>query len=111
MESVTFISSNAYLTLSLECGTAQFIKHYFTTSDCQMISKLREYADNHSNSYILAEMGSIDLDNLIRLYDEAEAAAITAAEEREEKRVAEEKKRQEEHDFYSILRAADHAYM
>lgn len=111
MGRATFISPNAYLTLSLECGIAQFIKHYFTTSDPRMIDELRKYANTHIHSYTVAETGSIELDELIRLYDEAEAAAITAAEEREKKRLDEEKKKQEEHDYYSMLRAAYHAYL
>ena len=111
MDAVSFISPIPFLTLPLNSGVAQFMEHYYVTSDPQMIYELRKYANTHNHSHTVAEAGSIELSELVRLYDEAEAAAIMAADEREQRRIDEAKKKQEEHDFYSTLRAAYHAYL
>lgn len=112
MEKVTFLSAMPYLTLSRKdeiSYSIQFMAHRYTTSDPTEIQILRR--DAKVNKLLIAEEGSIALDELIRLYDEAEAAAIAQAEERLKAEAEREKEKKEEHDFYSTLRAANHAYL
>ena len=112
MESVTFLSALPYLTLSLrdELPKAiQFVTHKYTTSDPQEIRALMSYGDTHK-AIISAEFKGVSLSELLSLYEAAEEAQILQAEARELERAEREKRKKEEHEFYSTLRGADHAY-
>lgn len=113
MEEVTFISAIPYLTLSLRgvlSKAVQFVEHKYITSDPQELTALREYADTHK-LFVAVQGEGVDLDELIRRYAEAEEQMILKAKEREKARAERERQKKEEHDFYSVLRMSDHAYL
>lgn len=112
MGRVNFLSALPYLTLSLrdELPEAiQFINHRYSTSDPQEIKALMSYADTH-DVIISAEFEGVGLDELVSRYEAAEEDQIYQAEAREKEKAEREKLKKEEHDFYSTLRGADHAY-
>jgi hypothetical protein len=104
MQPVTFISANPFLTLSTRelPHCIQFIKHYYSTDDPQEIELLR----GREGSFI-AEAGSIELEELIKLYNEVENKILCEAEEKDRARAEEKKRKKAEHDFYSTLRMTD----
>lgn len=112
MNKVAFISAQPFLTLSLrgELPEAiQFIQHRYHTDNPQEIAALMKYADEHE-TIIAVEAQGVELSELIRLHKAQEQRIILEAEAREKEREEQKKQKKEEHDFYSILRGADHAF-
>ena len=104
MPEVTFISALPFLTLSSRelSKAVQFVNHYYTTKDPKEIQLLRRFSK--SAIFTVAEAGEMELENLIKKYNEAENQRIREAEEREEARQKEELEKIELHNFYNALR-------
>lgn len=108
MQKVTFISAQPYLTLSFRGLSVQFVEHYYSTEDPKQIQLLREYASN--DSVTMAEAGEKELEELIKLYNEAEDKMIREAEEREIARAEEKERKKAIHELSSTLRMTDMVY-
>lgn len=112
MGKVTFLSALPYLTLFLRddlCKAIQFVNHRYTSSDPKEVRALMDYADTHK-LIVSAEVKGVSLSELVSRYKAAEEDQIYQAEAREKEKAEREKLKKEEHDFYSTLRGADHAY-
>jgi hypothetical protein len=113
MDRIKFHSYKPYLQISLSREKELFVTFgadcSYTPKNEEELQLLREYAWARVNSYCISE--AMPLEELQREHEALEDRRIQEAEARLAAQEAAEKRRKEEHEFYSVLRMADKAYL